>query len=329
MGFPGGSCPTVGVAGHTMGGGFGLLARSRGLACDALTGIDLVDAEGRAVHADAHENAELFWASRGGGGGTFGAATALRFQVAPIGPLVVFSASWALKLSDAVKLFAAWQDWAPDAPDAITGIFKLSKRSDGRIALHIAGQSTGPASEIRRELRALSDIAEPSSPLTTTAMPYMRAVNHFAGTWNYESNYSKGKSDYIVKPLDAGGIEALLGGIAALPANEIVAICDAYGGIIDRIADDATAFAYRNGTQFCIQYYTSWGSTAAGVRRLADMRKLYGAMRPWSGGSYVNYCDLDLADWQTAYWRQNLARLRAIKAKADPGNLFHHAQSVR
>ncbi|MEI9997216.1 MAG: FAD-binding oxidoreductase [Rhizomicrobium sp.] len=326
--FPGGSCPTVGIAGHTMGGGFGLIARSRGLACDALTAIDLVDPNGKTLTADAERNSDLFWASRGGGGGTFGAATRLQFRIAPIGPLAVFHASWALNVPQAVALFGAWQDWAPRAPDTITGIFKIAKRRDGRIALHIAGQSSGAVAALRRELGALTATARPVDGPVVTSMPFLAAVNHFAGTWDYDSQFSKGKSDYITRPLDNGGIEALIGGLAALPAGEVIAICDAYGGAVARTPDDATAFAYRAGTEFCIQYYTSWGSTAAGERRLADIRRLYAAMRPWSGGSYVNYCDLDLADWQQAYWRQNLPRLRRIKAKADPGNVFHHAQSV-
>jgi FAD/FMN-containing dehydrogenase len=328
LAFPGGSCPTVGVCGHTMGGGFGLIARSHGLACDALTAIDLVDADAKPASADAQNNSDLFWACRGGGGGTFGAVTALHFKVAPIGAVAVYAAAWALNVKAAASLFAAWQDWAPSAPDTITGIFKLSLRSDGRIALHVAGQSTGSVSQLRRALRALTDAAEPVSGPTISSMSYLSAINHFSGGWGYESKMSKGKSDYITRKLDAAGIDALIGGIAALPAGEVIAICDAYGGAIGRVADDATAFAYRAGTQFCIQYYTSWAGAAAGARRLADIRKLYAAMRPWSGGAYVNYCDLDLVDWQQAYWRQNLPRLKAIKAKADPANFFRHAQSV-
>ena len=327
-GFPGGSCPTVGISGHTMGGGFGLIARERGLACDSLAGIDLIDADAKPVSVDPELDADLFWACRGGGGGTFGAATALHFAIEPIGPIAIYAATWSLPLPEAVSLFKSWQDWAPRAPDGITGIFKLSKRVDGRLMLHAAGQSTGSIAELRRELRALTDAAQPSTGPSFASMGFLAAVDHFSGGWGYESKYSKGKSDYVTKPLDAAGIEALLGGIAALPAGEVLAICDAYGGAIGRVGDDSTAFAYRRGTEFCIQYYTSWQHAGAGPHRLADLGRLYAAMRPWSGGSYVNYCDLDLADWQQSYWRQNLPRLKAVKAKADPGNVYHHAQSV-
>lgn len=328
FGFPGGSCPSVGISGHALGGGFGFIARERGLACDSLTAIDLVDANGRELRASTEREADLFWACRGGGGGTFGAATAFHFQLDPIGPVSVYSATWALPLPQAAKLFAVWQDWAPRAPDAITGFLKLSRRADGRMALHLSGLSTGPAARLRRELGALTDIAKPAEALRIETMSYLSSVNHFSGGWDYQSEFSKGKSDYIVRPLDSQGIETLLGGIAALPAGRVIAICDAYGGALDRVPGDATAFAYRAGTLFCIQYYTSWASAASAPGRLADIRGLYAAMRPWSDGAYVNYCDLDLEDWQQAYWRQNLPRLKAIKAKTDPDNVFHHAQSV-
>jgi len=328
LGFPGGSCPTVGVTGHTLGGGFGLIARKRGLACDSLEAIDLIDADAKPILADMRNNADLFWACRGGGGGTLGAATRLRFRLAPIGRMAVYSVTWTLDVRSATALFRNWQDWANNAPDDITGIFRLSKRRDGRLSLHMAGQSLGSDVQLRRELRALTGVAEPSIPLAMASMSYMSAINHFSGGWNHASVLFKSKSDFIRGRLPDTGIDTLIGGLAELPAGEVLVICDAYGGAIDRVPQDATAFAYRAGTAFCIQYYTSWGNAGTGERRVADLRRFYATMRPFSAGAYVNYCDLDLRDWPSAYWRENLARLRAVKAKYDPENLFRHAQSV-
>ncbi|HWO30683.1 MAG TPA: BBE domain-containing protein, partial [Candidatus Acidoferrum sp.] len=83
------------------------------------------------------------------------------------------------------------------------------------------------------------------------------------------------------------------------------------------------------GTLYCLQYGSVWTSPNDTPRHLSDMRSCYAAMRPFvSGAAYVNYCDLDLADWQTAYWGQNLTRLKQIKSSFDPDNVFHHAQSV-
>jgi FAD/FMN-containing dehydrogenase len=106
-------------------------------------------------------------------------------------------------------------------------------------------------------------------------------------------------------------------------------ICDAYGGAIAAPAADATAFAHRKGTLFCLQYGSDWTNPKDAPQRLADMQDLYGAMRPYvSGAAYVNYCDLDLAGYQSAYWGANLGRLKQIKAAFDPDNVFRHAQSI-
>src|ERR1700716_3824782 len=109
----------------------------------------------------------------------------------------------------------------------------------------------------------------------------------------------------------------------------IVLLCDSYGGKISDVAADATAFPRRAGTQYCIQYFSSWTRAGDTPTRLAQVAKVYAAMRPhMPGASYVNYCDLDLPDFAKAYWGDNLARLVAVKQQYDPANLFHHAQSV-
>jgi hypothetical protein len=92
---------------------------------------------------------------------------------------------------------------------------------------------------------------------------------------------------------------------------------------------ERTAFAHRAGTLYSIQYYSIWDAANQSERRLSDLRSLYATMRPFvSGAAYVNYCDLDLADWPAAYWGENLPRLSRIKAAFDPDNVFRHAQSV-
>jgi FAD/FMN-containing dehydrogenase len=92
---------------------------------------------------------------------------------------------------------------------------------------------------------------------------------------------------------------------------------------------EATAFPRRAGTQYCIQHYSSWTRAADTPAHLAQVAKVYAAIRSYlPGASYVNYCDLDLADYAAAYWGDNLARLIEVKQRYDPDNLFHHAQSV-
>jgi FAD/FMN-containing dehydrogenase len=137
----------------------------------------------------------------------------------------------------------------------------------------------------------------------------------------------KGKSDYASAPLSDAGLAALMNEISQ--RSDIYVICDAYGGAVANAASSATAFVHRSGTLFCLQYGSAWTNPNDTPQRLSDMREFYAAMRPYvSGAAYVNYCDADLTDWQTAYWGQNLARLKQIKSKFDPDNIFRHAQSV-
>jgi FAD/FMN-containing dehydrogenase len=125
------------------------------------------------------------------------------------------------------------------------------------------------------------------------------------------------------------GLLTLLDGLQKAP-GEIAVLFDSYGGAINKVASDATAFVHRGNTKYLIQYFMQWDSPGATETNLAMMRTLYASMRPYvSGASYVNYCDLDLGDdCAKAYWGDNLTRLMKIKAACDPNNIFRHAQSV-
>jgi FAD/FMN-containing dehydrogenase len=324
--IPAGSCPTVGVAGHVLGGGFGFLARAYGLACDRLQSIDVVNPDGKLVTADSNRNPDLFWASRGGGGGTFGAVTRFRLGLVAVRSVVVFKVTWTLPEVRAARIFGAWQDWAPNAPRAITSFCRVTKTDDGKIDVHCAGQSIGPPAALRKELTRLTSVEKPSISPSLETLPFFDAVNFFSGGWSYQSSYMKGKSDYLTSPMSDAGIATLMG---PLLTPSLTAICDSYGGAVAAVAAGDTAFPHRAGTLFGIQYATTWENAADSASRLAEMRALYDAMRPYvSGSAYVNYCDLDLVDWPQVYWGRNLTRLKAIKSAFDPQNLFSHAQSV-
>jgi len=322
LAFPGGSCPTVGVSGHALGGGYGYLARPFGLACDNLLSVELVNAQGQLVQANAQQNADLFWACCGGGGGSFGIATSYRLRLLKVATVFTFNIRLSLSVAQAVAIMKKWQAWAPHAPQTIDSNFVIQKGSNSTIEVRCAGQSIGTSQELRRELGFIS-----SAPPVQRS--FINAVNYFAGPngWTSTSAPMKGKSDYATSPLTDEGLSTLMNGVSRAGDNYV--ICDSYGGAIANIAPDATAFAHRSGTLYCLQYGSTWTNPSDTNQRLKDMRDFYATMRPYvSGAAYVNYCDLDLIDWQNAYWGQNLARLKQIKSAFDPDNVFHHAQSV-
>jgi len=313
-----------------MGGGHGLLARSHGLTCDSLQQVNIVDSQASVLQANATSEPDLYWACRGGGGGSFGIATQFVISVFPLQTALVFGVSWKLSKTHAAQLFAAWQAWAPNAPSTITSIMKVGPAAGGLITMRCIGQSVGTETELRNQLKTLTTLQTPSSPLTVQSLSFLNAIKHFAGPLDYESVYMKAKSDYVLTPL-ISGIPDMMTAVAAVPVGGIVLLCDSYGGKIADVAADATAFPHRAGTLFCIQYYSSWTHAADTPTHLAQVANVAAAMRshlPGGPASYVNYCDLDLPNYAAAYWRGNLARLVTVKQQYDPDNLFHHAQSV-
>jgi FAD/FMN-containing dehydrogenase len=327
LAIPAGSCFSVGVAGHSLGGGFGLLGRPLGLACDSVLSMEVVDASGQIRTVSGQENPELFWALRGGGNGSFAVVTGFNFRTSPVSMVARFRIMWSRPIAQAAKIVQAWQQWLADLPPSITGTLHLTKVQGGLIEVRMSGLSVQSESKLKVELMRLQRVAGPADQATTTTQTFKAAAMIFDG--GPASLLMKGKSDYVIDPMTEQGILTLLDGLQNAP-GEIAVLCDTYGGAINKIASDATAFAHRGNTKYSIQYYKEWTDPAASDANIAMMRTLYTSMRPHvSGGAYVNYCDLDLGDrYAKAYWGDNLPRLMKIKASVDPKNIFKHAQSV-
>jgi FAD/FMN-containing dehydrogenase len=326
--LPAGTCPWVGIAGHALGGGSGYLSRQFGFLCDGLQSIEYIDANGRMVVADAGQNTDLFWASRGGGGGCLGVVTCFRFRLFPVRKVLVFTVEWSLPPDQALTIVKAWQDWASQAPEAICSTLTIALDPQDRIWLECAGQSVGSEDQLRRELRGLLKLKGAQAGPLIKPMSFLQAVNHFSEGWSHQSIYAKGKSDILLAPLCDEAIAVLFEGVQHLPKDDFTVVMHAYGGAIARTSSSATAFPYRNALG-CIQYALSWNKPDKTHTRLLQMRRLYDSMRPYvSGGAYVNYCDTELQNWREAYWGPNLSRLEGIKSRLDPDNLFRHAQSI-
>jgi FAD/FMN-containing dehydrogenase len=330
LAIPAGSCFPVGVAGHSLGGGFGLLGRPFGLACDSVLSMEVVDASGKILSASEQENPDLFWALRGGGNGSFGVVTNFNFRTSAVNMVAKFAITWTKPVTQAVKIVQAWQQWLENMPSSITGTLHLTKAKGGLITVHMAGLSVQSESNLKVELKRLQSLAGAASVLGTKTMTFHQAATIFdGGEPNPDSVLMKAKSDYVTEPMTGQAILTLLDGLVKAP-GEIAVLCDTYGGAINKMASDATAFVHRGKTRYVIQYYMEWGTAGESDANIAMMRTLYDKMRPFvSGGAYVNYCDLDLgAGYAKAYWGDNLPRLMKIKAEVDPKNIFKHAQSV-
>ncbi len=315
---PGGSCPTVGLAGLAMGGGMGLAARAFGMTCDNVRAFEIVTADGRARTADRHHNPGLFWALRGGGGGNFGIVTRMQLRA-----YRVSHASWfriTYPWSQASEALDAWQRLAPHAPGALTALFTLA--AGGSVSCQ--GQLLGSQSRLRRLIAPLLRVDGASLSIGT--LGYLAMMQHWAGCagesvdqcGRYAPQPFDAGSDYVARALSASGRSAA---IRAVELGGGTLLFDAYGGAINKVAPDATAFVHRR-QQLAIQYYAP-GSSTSWVRRARRM------MAPHvSGQCYQNYIDPQLDDWQHAYYGQNWQRLQAVKARYDPHQVFRFAQGI-
>ena len=336
----GGTCPTVGLAGLALGGGHGLVGRSFGLTCDALSAVEIVTADGALRHCDEKNEPDLFWACRGGGGGNFGVVTALTIVGRPIPAVVttfVLHYSWV----NAAAALGAWMEWVATLPNAMTTIARLESTAQ----LVIAGLHLGSVDETRTLLGPLLASARSQS---VTAHNYLDAMMleagclhssvgscHLAdttagGTLARQTPFAA-SSHYFGDPLSAAAIESAVARIER-HSSEVgdgsgTIQFDSYGGAIGHIAADATAFVHR--TAFCSAQYASFVGRGADSRHRQWIRSTRSALETFSNGeAYQNYPDPDLVDWAHAYYGANLARLQQIKRSYDPGNVFSFPQSI-
>lgn len=323
LAIPAGTCPTVGVSGHSLGGGFGALSRTFGLACDSYMNVEIVDAKGNVLQCNDKENTDLFWALRGGGGGSFGVVTKYQFRTHAVSQLVTFNAKWNLPPKRAAALFKSWQDYIQQAPLHMNSFMRIMTNPNGTVNIVGVGQGTEGETKLRAEITKFS--TEAPASLTVTPQNFAGSVRHFGGVPSYQTVFMKGKSDYLYDEMSDEGMLAMFSSLQKHPG--IAAMFDGYGGTIKNVAPDGTAFAHRKAIA-SVQWYAQF-SQAAMPAKLNSMKALYDSLRPYfSGHSYVNYPDLDLKDYGTAYWGDNLARLKKVKAAVDPDNFFRHAQSI-
>jgi FAD/FMN-containing dehydrogenase len=349
LSIPGGSCPTVGIAGLALGGGIGVVGRQHGLTCDALTGAFVVTADSGLVHATATENSDLFWACRGGGGGNFGIATGLEFATFPTGAVALFTLRF--PWSAAADVLPAWMAWIDGAPDPLWSNCILSTPSGGGgPSISIGGIWSGPQSGVAPLIAQL--VTQTGATPTTNfleTIPLAHAMYVEAGcgqlsqsACHLPSQNPQGQltrsasfaaSNYLDRAPSAAGIQAIVGGITARSQQQgsgAIAF-DSYGGAINRVPADATAFVHRN-TLCCAQYsvgYNAGDSAAQIAEHQAWISSFKSALRPHvSDAAYQNYIDPTLTDSLHAYYGDNLSRLKTVKKRWDPDDAFRFAQSI-
>ncbi len=347
--LPAGSCPTVGFAGLALGGGVGVMGRKFGLTSDNIVGLQVVTAAGDLLTCDASTNSDLFWACRGGGGGNFGVATSFTVSTHPVSALVLFQLAW--PWSAAANVVAGWQSWITTIPDELwSNCHLLSTGMPGPPSVTVGGAYVGAQAALTPWLATLRQVVG-LAPTSTSVGTHgyldgmlveagcggqSTASCHLAPQGTVQREAAVGRSDLVLQALGAEAIDTLIQGVAGRQANPAATTVagvafDSFGGAINRVAADATAFVHRDAL-FGTQYNATWptGASPAIVQSNVDgLDNLYTAMRPYASGfAYQNYIDPRLADWEHAYYGANLPRLKQVKAKFDPDGFFQFAQSI-
>jgi FAD binding domain-containing protein/berberine-like enzyme len=322
-----GRCGGVGVAGFVLGGGIGFNMRLRGLACDQLVETEMVTASGEVVHCSDTENADLFWACRGGGGGNFGINTDFTFQTFAVDMMTVYSVTWTSNLE---SLLPAALDLLPGTTERHGT--KLSVINDGTgVSLNLLGQLLGTPTELRSIFAPLYQLAAPSRE-TVKNVPYWEGQD-FLEDADDTPDYSHERSRYVYDPMPAGGSRTILDYMRRWPGTSASAIWKIFltGDAIAAVPSDATAFVHRTPTMISsIELDWSPQDTIGTVQRNETwLAEFHAAMREYtSDEAYQNFMDEAQNDPLHAYYGANLPRLVEVKRRYDPENVFHFPGSV-
>jgi FAD/FMN-containing dehydrogenase len=332
LAVPSGIISSTGVGGLTLGGGMGHLTRKYGLTIDNLLSVDMVLADGSFVVASAEENADLFWAIRGGGG-NFGIVTAFQFEGHPVHTVCAGPMLW--NLEDAPEVMKWYRDFIAQAPEELNGFFAMMTVPPGppfpeqlhlRKMCAIVWCYQGPPEQANAILEPIRAYRPPAFELFGP-MPFPVLQGLFDGVyppglqWYWKADFFRDLSDTA--------IEKHLEHAALLPTWQSTMHLYPVNGRVHRVGPDQTAFGYRDALFSGV--IVGVDPDPANSNRITNWaRDYYDALHPLSaGGAYMNFMMDEGDDRIRAAYRGNYEQLAAVKAKYDPGNFFRVNQNIQ
>ncbi|XP_031275334.1 berberine bridge enzyme-like 13 isoform X2 [Pistacia vera] len=358
--FPAGACTTVGMGGHITGGAYGFLLRKYGLGADNVLDARIVDARGRVLDRAAMGK-DLFWAIRGGGGGSFGIIVSWKIKLVPVPPTVtVFNVAKTLE-QGATKLFHKWQQIAhtldedlflrvslqvqgaeQDGEKKVTCLYTALYLGGAEKLLQIVQERFPELGLTRKDCNETTWI---KSVIYNGLFPSDAPPEVLLQRQNVFKGYFKGKSDFVKEAIPDTAFKGLWKRLLEGEDKEVI-LFNPYGGMMNKIPESETPFPYRQGIMFEIAYTVLWGDDNKNAKKDIEwIRNIYEYMAPYVSknprGAYVNYKDFDLGMnkngntsfrearvWGDKYFKGNFQRLVRAKTKIDPENFFRHEQSI-
>jgi FAD/FMN-containing dehydrogenase len=336
LAVPGGVISDTGIAGLTLGGGYGWLRRKLGLTCDSLVEAELVTADGNVVKASADENPDLFWAIRGGGG-NFGVVTTFTFQLHEVGPEVAFAATF-YPLEEAGQIMRAWRAYVEGAPDEVTSTCvtitfpanpELPEAIHDRPVIIVGGVYAGEVDAGLAEMQPLRELGTPLFDMSGPT-PFVGVQTGFDPLFPRDTLRAYWKSQYLDE-LSDGAIDTIAAAAQDRPAPLTLVNTFHMGGAIGRVGEEDTAFATRT-SPYMVSIDGMWSDAGDDEANVAWVRSAWsGVGEHGTGEVYLNFtglADEDLTAGVDSALGRNLGRLAEIKAKYDPDNFFRINNNV-
>jgi len=331
LAVPTGINSTTGIGGLTLGGGFGWLSRSHGLTIDNLVAAEVVTAAGDSLYCSENENADLFWATRGGGG-NFGIVTSFEFKLHPVGPEVM-SGPIVFPFDEAKHVLRGYREFCKSSPNELTvwAVLRgapplpfLAPEVHGKDVLILAALYNGPMDDGAKAMEPLRKLGDPIAD-AFGPHPFAGFQQAFdplltPGLRNYwkSHNFTELSDDLLDK---------LVENAATLPSPHSEIFIAQMGGATNRVASDATAYPHRD-VEFVMNVHTRWEKPEEDDRCVAWARQFYEATEPFAtGGVYVNFVSEGEERVADAYG-SNYARLAKAKTQYDPENFFRLNQNI-
>jgi FAD/FMN-containing dehydrogenase len=319
---PTGSEGGVGLGGVMPAGGFGLLTRHLGLASDNLLAAEIVVADGahsaKVTQANEHTNSDLLWAFRGGGGGNFGIATSYTLKLHELSEVQMLIASWAGH-DDLGAVLRTWQRDAPVADERLTSVVEADSTHFELTSLMHGGSRR----ELEDGLGSLLAIGKPEVTFMEGFWPDLYVNADRAPDLPFWKFYSQ----FVTQPFPDEAIDLILHYMANTPSPPSNWMCSAFGGAVRREPPGGSAFPHRDALFYC-EPGAAWDDPALHSKALSWAADFWRALRPFGDGTYVGVPNAPDPDWEREYYGPNRERLRQVKAKYDPENVFSFEQSI-